>query len=173
MTEKKKRRGEYLRDFRKDENGRYVYTGRMYSYQGTDLKQRRLFLFVLSVCVFAAMIACGCIHVPGLSESFYVLPPYMVGLVSAGMSCAAAYHVWTGGDPMREYIYESGVLKLPGRSAFTAVCAAVALLGEVVYVILNGFEGKFTGFVIFLILEGASCAATCLIYRIIHKMKWS
>lgn len=172
MAEKKKGRRAYLNDFRKNEQGQYEYGGRRYSYQGDDLGRRRLRTALLCALMTVLMAAAGCVDVPGMRGCFYVLLPYAAGLAAAAGVCLAAYRFCTGGDPMKEYVYEASVPKIPGRALFTAVCAGLTVLGEALFVLQNGLGGKTAGFVVFLLSEAAAMALALLIWRDARGNLW-
>lgn len=169
---KKKGRRSYLNDYRRNEQGAYEYGGRRYSYCGTDLRRKKLLLSALCAAACAAMAAAGCIPAPGMGNCIYVLLPYAAGLAAGGGMCLALYRVCTGGDPMKAYVFEAGVQKLPARAAVTAVCAVLASAGEIVFAARSGFGGRGPGFAAFLFLELTAVGSALLVRKNIQKMHW-
>lgn len=172
MAEKKKGRRSYLNDFKKNEEGRYEYGGRLYSYRGDDLGRRKLLLGVLCLGMVLLMAAAGCVTAPGMGNCVYVLLPYAAGLAAAGGTCLAVYRICTGGNPMKAYVYEAGVRKAPGRAAFTAGCSLLAAAGQVIYTLCHGFEGRLPGFAFFLSFEVLAAVSAVQIRRETKKMCW-
>lgn len=170
MAEKKKGRRAYLEDYRKNERGQYEYAGRRYVCQGVDLGRRRARIGALCAGLAAAMAAVGCVDAPGMRGCFYVLLPYLAGVVAVGGTCLAAYRLCAGGDPMKAYAYETGLRKLPGRAAFAAVCAGLAVVGEIAYALRHGSGGKAAGLAAFLILETAAAALALLLRQDAEKL---
>lgn len=100
-----------------------------------------------------------------------MLLPYIVALVAA-FSC-----LWTiseltgGGEPMRQYVHDATVLKLPGRAMIAAVAAVLCILGQAIYCILH--SGGTVGVLLaFFLLEGAGAAAMVLLFRCIRGANW-
>lgn len=172
--EKKRKRKAYLDSFQKDNNGKYVYKGDMYVFQPQERELRREMarLWGLALVMISAQIIAGCVDAPGTGRSFYVLIPYMISLIAGISVCWGLGRMTEGGSSLRAYVYEATVPQIPGRSVFTAVCAGVAVLGELTYVFKNGIEEKLPGFLIFLVLEVAALFAALLIKRQILLMKW-
>lgn len=172
MAEKKKGRRAYLNDFKKNEQGQYEYGGRRYSYKGDDLGRRRTRTGILCALMAALMTAAGFADAPGMRGCFYVLLPYAAGLAAAAGVCLAAYRFCTGGDPMKEYVYEASVPKIPGRALFSAVCAGLAVFGDVFFVLQNGFGGKAAGFAAFLLPETAAALLALFLWRDAKGNNW-
>lgn len=172
--EERKRRGRraYLDSFRKDSKGEYEYTGKTYTFRGSrpgaekeEFRRALRILWAVSLVLLAAWITPGCTRVPGMSGSFYVLIPYAGGLVEGIRVCWALGRVTADGSMLKEYQYEGSVKVLPRRSAATAVCVGVCMLGEIVYVCRNGFGGLAAGSGILLVMGLAALAAAAVLYR--------
>lgn len=172
MAEQKKGRRAYLKDFQKNEHGEYAYKGNLYVYQGSDLSWKKGILSMLCAVLLAAEIAAGCISAPGMDNCFYVLLPYAAGLTGCASVCWTICRLYAGKDPLRAYVYEKSVLKMPGRAAFAAVCTGLTFVGELFFVMQNGSEGNQSGFAVFLILQGIVLAAAVLLRASIWKMQW-
>ena len=176
MTEKKKKgHRAYLEYFKKDENGKYVFRGEYYSYcpeEGQTLRQVLVRMWTLCIVMLAAIVAAGCVPAPGMDRSFYVLLPYVAEMIGGIRVCLALGKLTTGGNLMKNYIYEGSVQELPPRTMFTMVCTVIALVGEIVFLCRNGMEGKISGLVLFLVLEIITGAALFLLRRLSLRMKW-
>ena len=172
MAEKRKGRRAYLNDFKKNEQGQYEYGGRRYSYRGDDLGRRRMRTALLCALMIVLMAVAGCVDVPGMRGCFYVLLPYAAGLAAAAGVCLAVYRFCTGGDPMKEYVYEASVPKIPGRALFSAVCAGLTASGEAFFALQNGLAGKTAGFALFLLLEAAAAVLALFLWRDARGNVW-
>ena len=73
---------------------------------------------------------------------------------------------------MKEYVYEASVPKIPGRALFSAVCAGLAVFGDVFFVLRNGFSGKTAGFALFLLLEAAAAVLALFLWRDARGNVW-
>ena len=168
---------EYLVDYQKDSNGKYVYTGILYEYASADGKTRaRAYaeLWILSIAAFAAVIACGFLYVPGMTGCAYVLVPYAAGLLTAGSVLWGVINLTAGGNPMERMDYESTVMKIPGRAAACAVCTGITMIGEILYIILNGIGEYIPVYtVLFFILECIGCGVALLTRYLMLRLKWT
>ena len=141
MSGEKKRRGRraYLDDYQALADGRIVYTGKVYSYAGsTDWKKELLALWLRAGSAGVCVIAAGTIPASGMMNTFYVIVPWVFSFIGAGSVIWALCRMTHHGEHLEEYVLKATVRALPVRTAFTAVCAAVAVLGQALCLILNG-----------------------------------
>lgn len=171
---KKKGRRAYLDAFQKDAKGSYVYKGDLYTRKGEQeaLRRERWLLGALSGAMLAAAVASGCVTAPGAVNCAYVLIPYVINFIGSVSVFWGICRFLAGGSPLRAYVYDATIGRIPGRAAVAAFGAGGAVIGEIIFVFRHGFEGKMTGFVVFLLLEGAVLAAAVKIHCSVKKMKW-
>lgn len=139
--EQKKRRGRraYLDDYKALANGQIVYTGKMYAYAGGKPWEKVLaVLWLWAGVALACVITCGLIPVSGMKNTAYVVLPWVLSFVGAASVIWALVRVTHHGEELKEHVYTATVRALPVRTVFTAVCAAVAVLGQTVKLILDG-----------------------------------
>ena len=170
----RKKRRAYLDDFTRAADGSYIYTGITYDYQGQrqDLRRRTAALGGVSAVMLATAVACGCVSVPGMGRCFYVVLPYCLSLIAAASLAWGAGRLIAGGVPLRAYVYDVTVKQFSLRYGLTAIGAAAALIGEAVYLLLNGAEGMVFGAVLFLICQGLLLAGVLVWRRVLGTMDW-
>lgn len=177
MAEKKKKgRRAYLDSFKMRSDGTYVYTGAHYRYEGDTLRPDLIFLCGAAAIMLAAAVAAGCVSAPGMQDTFYVILPYTIGLVADISVCWGTARLVKGakGDsPLREYVYEETVMQIPGRAVFAAVCAGLACVGEVIFLIRHGAEEMTVGCILFLTAEMADFILAVLVSRRVKAMRWN
>ena len=138
MADRKNKRA-YLDDFEKDLNGNYQYRGAHYYYKGTQPRGRALAgLWALCGGGFACLLAAG--FVPGATAHapFWLLLPYMAGLLAAAYALYLLARLTAGGEPLRAYIHEQTAQKLPGVYTATTVFAAITTVAQLVQLALDG-----------------------------------
>ena len=176
MKEKKKKgRRAYLNDFQKNGAGGYVYKGDLYQYTDGEKKRKKdlltLWVWYAGAVIFGIM--AGCLPVEGLGRSAFVLLPYLVemgGLAAVGW---ALCRITAGGDPLRAYVYEATVLKIPRRAWVAMIGAAATLVGGIVYVASQGFCTDMAADLAFLLLHPAVFACVFWAKKKAGRMKWS
>lgn len=150
----RKSRRDYLSDYQKNVSGEYMYVGARYKFSSLSGKTRKQWMHKMLLLNIAAMIASiipGCIRVPGMDYSAYVLLPYVVALLTTGYTLMAAIRLACAKDDVKAWEYDKSVKALPVCSKIIVVLAAIAVIGEIVYVAINGC-GKFLfGTVVFLV----------------------
>ena len=173
---KKKRKGRraYLDDFQTTVSGEYIYCGAHYTFRGTA-GQKKCFLQRLAALSAAAMVfsvLSGCVPAPGTLDCFYVLLPMLGSILSAVSILWAAVRLISGGEQIREYVYKATVEQFPVRTALCIGCAGLSLLGELLFLILNGTEGRGAGLAIFLFSQALVLASALLCRKTVDSVNW-
>ncbi len=145
MAKKKKQhRRSYLNDFKLNAAGRYEYFGNYYKWDNHSRSRRSALTLswsaILACCVLT--VVSGCNTAAGMTNTFYVILPFVAEVASLFSVVWGACRLTFGGEPLREYVYRETVPKLPMRSLLVAISACVGSVGSVVYIALNGFEGR-------------------------------
>ena len=138
MADRKNKRA-YLDDFEKDLNGNYQYRGAHYYYKGTQPRGKALAgLWVLCGGGTACLLAAGFVHGATAHAPFWLLLPYMAGLLAGVYVLYLLVRLTAGGDPLRAYIHEQTAQKLPGVCLAAAVLAALTAAAQLVQLALGG-----------------------------------
>ena len=107
MADRKKKRA-YLDDFEKDLNGNYQYRGAHYHYKGTKSRGRALAgLWVLCGGGAALVVAAGLVPGATAYAPFWLLLPYMAGLLAAVYAVYLLVRLTAAGEPLRAYIQQA------------------------------------------------------------------
>ena len=139
MMADRKNRHAYLDDFEKDLNGNYQYRGAHYYYKGTQPRGKALAgLWVLCGGGAACLLAAGFVHGATAHAPFWLLLPYMAGLLAGVYVLYLLVRLTAGGDPLRAYIHEQTAQKLPGVCLAAAVLAALTAAAQLVQLALGG-----------------------------------
>lgn len=144
------------------------------SYVSAEKSRKRLLLELwgLGTAGTICLLLSGFLPLRSFRGCFYVLLPYMIALVAA-ISC-----LWTigeltgGGDPLRQYVHDATVLKLPGRAMVSAVAALACISGEIVSCALNGADGEIGALIAFFLLLAVGAGAMVLLRRRIRGAVW-
>ena len=139
MMADRKNKHAYLDDFEKDLNGNYQYRGAHYYYKGTQPRGKALAgLWVLCGGGTACLLAAGFVHGATAHAPFWLLLPYMAGLLAGVYVLYLLVRLTAGGDPLRAYIHEQTAQKLPGVCLAAAVLAALTAVAQLVQLALGG-----------------------------------
>lgn len=139
MMADRKNKHAYLDDFEKDLNGNYQYRGANYHYKGTQPRGKALAgLWVLCGGGTACLLAAGFVHGATAHAPFWLLLPYMAGLLAGVYVLYLLVRLTAGGDPLRAYIHEQTAQKLPGVCLAAAVLAALTAAAQLVQLALGG-----------------------------------
>lgn len=176
MAEKNDKKGgrrAYLKYFTPTPDG-YKYTGPVCRCQNTPRERKRLLWQQGGCCAVMAVmaVAAGCLPAPGTANCFYVLLPYLWVLSAVILTCWAFGQLAGGGEPMRRYVYDRSLPKLPIRLGFTMVGAALALAGETLYLLTGADDGKLWAAVLFIACQGAIFATAYTMRRQCARMRY-
>ena len=139
MMADRKNKNAYLDDFEKDLNGNYQYRGAHYYYKGTQPRGKALAgLWVLCGGGTSCLLAAGFVHGATAHAPFWLLLPYMAGLLAGVYVLYLLVRLTAGGDPLRAYIHEQTAQKLPGVCLAAAVLAALPAVAQLVQLALGG-----------------------------------
>ncbi|MBQ9228932.1 MAG: hypothetical protein IJ168_08905 [Eubacterium sp.] len=170
----RKNRWEYLNDFRKDESGKYEYTGSLYGFAGSEEARKRAYtkLWVLLAAAAAASVSSGCVSGAGLTNTFYVILPYI------GEICALFALTWyhckllTKGDEVRGYIYQKTQPRMAPAAMILAFFAIAGLLTSVIFSVMTAFKDGVWQAAVYWVLK-ATAASLALCYRsLFAKLEW-
>ena len=137
------KRREYLDDFKRGEDGEYHYDGAYISYTGAlPRKQFLRHMWAATGGAAALLLAAG--YMPGQTagQPFYAALPLVAALILAGVNVYTLARMTKAGDPMRLYLCEQTVCRLPGLEIAAAILAGLGTVGHIVW-LLQG-ESRFT-----------------------------
>ena len=120
----------------------------------------------------ATTVAAGCVPAPGTINCFYVLMPYLGVLSAIILTCWAFGQLAGGGEPLRRYVYDRSLPKLPVRLGFTVTGAVLTLAGETFYLLTGADDGKLWAAVLFMACEGGILAAAIAMRRLCARMRY-
>jgi len=94
---------------------------------------------------FACLVAAGCIPVPGMDNAPYVIIPYAVAIVAAGLSASRMLGVslWRVKPEQLEEKEESRVESVARRLFVGLVASLAAIVGELFHLLVNGLDAGF------------------------------
>lgn len=168
---KTSKRWGYLNDYKKTADGTYVYTGAVYTLAG-DSKRYRTVLSALCFGAAAVVVGSGCINAAGLSNTFYVILPYIGEVTGAFALCYNTVRLLAAGKQVKAYVRTALEKYLPPSVWILIVSAAVSLIASPVFMILNGTEGKPFLCGLYLFLKAVNVVLGLFARRHIKTLSW-
>ncbi len=171
---KKKGRKSYLQDIRPNLSGEYVYMGAHLNFVPEKMSYRRAAsaMAVYALLSLAGLAAAGFVRAGGMGNCFYVLIPYMAEAIAVFTLLLAVYKALSRGSRLRDYEYESSVVKMPVRALLSAVFAAVGLVCIAVFTAINGIDGSVGEFALLLAAKALAIIAPFLLRRFLASLRW-
>ena len=166
------RRRAYLDDFRKTQNGDYQYEGSRYACELSEKewKKKSNAMAAAGIAAILLTIAAGCVPSVGLQGSIFVLLPYAVQLAAACSLAWACARLLGKEYPLREYVYQQTVCKIPLRSRVCIAATGVSALGELIE--LTHHSDKILSSIPFLLIEVIMGAATLALLKNVKRYTW-
>ena len=159
MADRKKKRA-YLDDFEKDLNGNYQYRGAHYHYKGTK-SARPGTGRALGACAAVGLrwLAGGG---PGARRDRAMRRSGCCCLTwrACWRRCMRVYllvRLTAAGEPLRAYIHEQTVLKLPGSCTLAAVLAGITAAAQLVQLAVS--RQNLPARILFILLQAAAAGA--------------
>ena len=174
-TSKRRSKRSYYDDYRKNASGDYIYVGALYEFRSQSGKSANRWsaeMLILSVLVFAVLFAPGFFFVPGLDHSVFVLLPYGIGVLLSGYFVVCMIRLAATRGNVKALEYDRVVHYLPRLTRAVLIIGAVAFVGEIVYVIINGVGGMVFGMIYFLVSCVISVGLSCLMVRNVKDAEW-
>lgn len=173
MADNKKKKRKQLENIHKNENGEYEYKGAEFRFCGDSLAYKKyvVSLWLFSVGCFVLQIICGCIPVKSMMNTFYVIVPYVVGIVFAVICLYHLPAMTVKSSRIREYIYKKNTKNITVSSLSCAVSCFLTAVGETVFVIANGSSVGFYDVLSVLMLSAAAILAI-LVRNTMLSSKW-
>lgn len=146
MAEKKRKRwNRYSKasQFAPGAGGELVYAGRYFTFQETEVSYRESMRrrIALTAGSAVAALACGFMPVPALSNTWYVLLPFMLTVLAVASQVWAVCRMAYWGNPLREYVYDTTVKQLPVRTMLAMILSMCTLCGQIAYVVTHSLQG--------------------------------
>lgn len=149
MTNRKKQ-SQILNDFVKNKDGKYEYIGPMHRYSSSIPRSRayrNLGLLTGLMLVFA--IIAGSVRAAGATHAIYIVVPYIFVVLMCGFLIYHYFELILGKDPMRDYIFQSTVMRFPFYLWVIFIASIITLVGEMIYLFMHGVGEYLNGTIIF------------------------
>ncbi len=164
----------YLNDFKRQEDGKYAYEGKHYIFDGDESERKRAYSVILLLVglMIASVLGSGFLTGGGMKNSYYVILPYLGEAVALFFSCWYIFKLMTKGDTVREYIYRSTVMRIPGAVTVMAFFASAGLVCSLIFGITSGFKENLTESIIYLIIKAFDTFIALLLRSRFSRLKW-
>ena len=139
-AQKKKRRRSYLADYKKDANGKSHYTGNVYAFDGDDSERKKYVIITgaFTAAIFALAFAQECLPGTQMSNTFYVLIPWLLQFLAASYLAWAYVRFAFDGPRLKEYVYEKTEKQFPLRSLLVLIFCGATVVAEIIFICING-----------------------------------
>ena len=176
MSDKKKpyRWRAYLDDFRTDADGKYIYTGKRYAFDG-DPRTRTIYLaktVLFTLLALLSTVVPECLPPTENGRTPFTLIPWALQLIASLVVAWSILRIFAHASELRAYVYRRTVASLPAKSIVLAALSGVTLIAEVVFFFVKRLSPDlFTLVRVF--SPAASLAAALLLFFVLRRGKWT
>ncbi len=164
---------EYLKNFKLNEEGKYIYEGTLFLWKKPQERKKMIRRFWIMAAVMIALpVASGCIPAPGVSFIGYILIPYALSVTAPVLCAFSLSRLSSEEDKVRDYIYNSSVRRLPRRSLLSAAACLASAAAEIIYIAGSGFGNNLLSALLFIIMEGAAAVVSLRFRTEFTSLQW-
>ena len=162
----------YLREFTSNAQGEYVYTGDHYRLDG-DVKKTNLRLSLLFAASLLCVIGSGFVNAAGLSNTFYVILPYVGEVASLFALGWNTLRLVRSGRRVRAYVCFAVKRRIPASALIAVIFALIGLVCSAIFLVLNGTEGKPLLCAVYLAAKLAAAGVNIYDYIYSKSLRWN
>ena len=167
-----KKRQSRISHYQRTASGEVIYTGDYMAYVDCGRSRKRLLaeLWALGVAAVCCLLAGGFLPIESFRGCGYVLFPYMVALLGAAAVLWYLGELTGGGNPLKTYVYESAVPRIPRLAVLSAIGAVLCVLGQAGRCAHNGSCTQAE--LLFMLLEAVGAVLIVLLRQALRKALW-
>lgn len=153
MEKKKNKRRAYLDDFKLQDDGKYKYMGPIVKMDESKItyKKARLLVSLGSTITFILLLVAGLLRADGAMDTIYITIPYVFSMIFVIVLTYKCISLYFSRYPLYEYEYNETVNKFDMYSMVSLIFIISTMIGELIYIILNGITKYMAGTIIFII----------------------
>ena len=163
----------YLDHFRMDADGKYIYTGKRYGFDG-EPRKRRIYLASVVLCGLLSLLATvvpECLPPTEISRTPLTLIPWALQLIASLIVSWAICRIFAHASELRAYVYRATVGSLPVKSIVLASLSAVTLICETICYFVKGLSPDGLTLVR-LFCPALSALGALLLFFTLRRGKW-
>ena len=168
-----KKRYSYLDDYRKGLDGKYVYYGRHYIYQGDlPIRSYKWMLGIIDILLPVLYVVGGLQDAGVIWNRWYVILPYAVEALVIFLLIWKCLTLIFEKVPVKAYMYKKSVPWFRPLGFILAVVCALSIIGTVICMLTNSQEVHVTGCIIYLVTKVLMGGIAVFFADRIRKYSW-
>ena len=160
-----------LKDYQKDDKGKYRYIGKLHKLKMTEAKIKSLCqkLWTMIVIMIVCWIICGFIPFNGLMHNFLIVVVYCFELIGLLLLFWAMFTFSESRFALTNRQYKKSVENFPIYTILIMFLVILDIILGLIFIIKNGFEIYYLAFVMMQLLLGSVAAK---FFQITSKLKF-
>ena len=169
-----KKRYSYLNDYKKGMDGKYVYYGRHYIFQGTD-RERLLYKWILGITdilLTALFVIGGLMDGGAIWNVWYVIVPFALEALTIFLLIWKTMSLILERIPVKEYICKKTVPWFKPLACIQMLLCAVSLIAALICLLTHPETARTTGCILYMAAQLLSGAAAFIFLKFVRKYEW-
>lgn len=169
-----KKRYSYLDDYKPGMDGKYVYYGRHYIFEGTnnELRRYKLILGLADILFTALFIIGGCIDAGVIWNTWYVIVPFAAEVVAIFLLIWKTLTMIVEKVPIKAYLYKKSVPWFRPLLIILMITDILSLCMTALCMLLNPESIKVSGCIIYMVIKLLTALAAWILTGILKKNNW-
>ena len=172
---KSPKRKDYLKDYKRGEDGKFSYGGKTYGFKGSEQERKKTYLnlVLLALLLLASVVTSGLSDARCAIGSFYVILPLI------GEVCAYFAFAWylskllMEGKEIRGYIFETANNRIPPACLILMFFSILGICTSALYLVFNGFNDELVKSLLYLGLKALNAVLAFCIKKYYNTIQWS
>lgn len=163
-----------LKDYKRDANGKYVYTGDIYKVEKDkkDIDKLIKILWIIILIMFILEIIAGAIPFKGMIGTYYLIIPYGIELIMVLGILWANFYFSNGRYGLTNKQYKKSIERFQIDTIILMIFSSLSFILSIVYIILNGFDKDGLYFGLYLMIKAIICVLGAYIYKNIKALNF-
>ncbi len=151
-----------------------VFDDETYFYAGSEKELKKFRIISIISCVLAAAIVLGeaSLRIEAMQSTLYIIIPYMIEFIGVFLFIIFSLNLAEHAKKMSKKKYEQTIKSIPFYELIAGAGACAGIVGSIIYLIINGFEGCTVARLVYIIFKAILIAIMIFMFVFLGKNKW-
>lgn len=165
----------HLKEYKRDANGKYVYTGDIYRLEKDkkDIDKLIKKLWFIILIMFGLEIVAGAIPFKGMIGTYYLIIPYGIELIMVLGLLWANFYFSNARYELTSKQYKKSIERFKIDTIILMTLTVLSFILSIIYIIFNGFHNDVLFFSIYLIIKIVVCILSFYVYKSINALNFN
>lgn len=169
-----KKRYSYLDDYKRGMDGKYVYYGRHYIFEGTqqELRRYKWILGITDLLLAALFVVGGCLDAGAIWNSWFVILPFMLEAISIFLLLWKTITLMMEKSPVKAYLYKKTVPWFKPCGVILIIACLLSFCMALLCLLLNPELVHLVPCIFYLVIKLVMAGIGYVFLRLTGKASW-